>query len=200
MNKTDHPHQYGEGAERAAGRCKQSFFDASLLFLITFYALVSLVIITGGQRDLTGALVTEVGVMVILWLLLTIGLGIVLRHLLNHWFGALAEPPAVPEPPAPDRLTQYLALKQRLHGQYEAENWWDPRAQAFCYDFRIVELDLPRSVHEKVMAWAQDRDLSFSQAADALLTRGLADDHLNRITIGSGWAEWPKAEGGPPWM
>ncbi|MCZ7673832.1 MAG: hypothetical protein M5U34_45285 [Chloroflexi bacterium] len=197
MNKIDHPGKYGEGSERTEGRI--GLLDTGLLFLTTFYALVSLVIVTGGQRDLTGALVTEAGVMVILWLLLTIGLGMALRHLFNHWFGALVEPPAALEPPEPDRLTQYLALKQRLHGQYEAENWWDPVSQEFCFDFRHVELDLPQPIHEKVMAWAQARDASFREAAEALLTRGLADDHLNRITIRSGWAEWPKEEGGPPW-
>jgi hypothetical protein len=153
--------------------------------------------VTGGQHDLTSTLVAEIGVRVIFWLFLTFGEGMALYYLIHRWFGA---PTESLEPPEPDRLTQYLALKQRLHGQYGAESWWDPATQEFCYDFRHVELEISRPFHEKVMAWAQARDISFSQAAEALLTRGLADDHLDRITIHSGWAEWPKAEGGPPWI
>ena len=123
-----------------------------------------------------------------------------MRFAARRWFKELVPFPAEIEPPAPDRLTQYLALKQRLHGQYEAESWWDPERRAFCFDFRHAEIELPRPVHEQVMVWAQTRNIWFNQAVEALLVRGLADDHLDRITIHSGWAEWPKVEGGPPWM
>jgi hypothetical protein len=175
--------------------------DRSLLCVIFLLTLPALIYVNSIERDLTtGDLLVEVAGIVILWLALAFAAGVVMRFAARRWFKELVPFSAEIEPPAPDRLTHYLAVKQRLHGHYEAEGWWDPERKVFSFDFRHVEIELPRQVHEDVMVWAQTRNIRFSQAVEALLVRGLTGDHLDQIAIDFGWAEWPKAEGGPPWM
>lgn len=173
----------------------------SLLCLIVIYTLLSLIVAASTQQDLTSSdFLLEASGFAAFCLAWTFIAGAIFRYTAKRWFKELVAFPDETRPSAPDRLTQYLALKRRLHGQYESERWWYPEREAFCFDFRHVEIELPRPIHEQVMVWAQARDIWFSQAVEALLLRGLADDHLDRITIRSGWAKWPKAEGGPPWM
>jgi hypothetical protein len=172
---------------------RQRRFNASLLFLTTFYALVSLVIVTSGRPDLTAKVVSEVGTLVIFWLLLTFGQGIALQYLIGRLEGRVKQPDMI----EPDRLTHYLALKGRLHRQFAEECSWDPVRNEFCYDFHSVEISLPRPIYKRVTAWSQARATSFSRAAEVLLIHALADDYLEQVTIDPDGLLWPKEEGGP---
>ncbi len=166
----------------------QKHFGFSYLFFKTFATLLALIIVLADQDETSAALILNVGLSVIAWLLLSSGLGFVLRHLTERSLQtavATASAPESPKQPEPVHLGHYLALKQRLYEQHKDDAWWESGPDDFFEAAGSVPL--PQAICQKVLAWTEAQRLSLPEAVEELLISGLVSVELDKIGRDAGW-------------
>jgi hypothetical protein len=175
----------------------QKYLGISYLLFKTFGALLALIIVLADRDETSAALIRNVGLSVIAWLLLNYGFNFLLRYLTERSLYTAVETASAPESPKqpePVRLGHYLAFKQRLYEQHKEDAWWESGPDDFFEDAGSVPL--PPAVRQKVITWSEAQRLSLPEAVEELLISGLVSVELDKIGRDAGWKAEPVMGGG----
>ena len=189
---------------------------SSFFVLLVMSAMLTLLASAGGLSWLTEGLVSDIGGLLLMWLSVTFVLNLIFSALLRRldaWFwsvfvkdaaapvgeeaGAAAEESAAPEDPplvrpGDEKLLRYLALRTTLQWHYRADPYQEG-GDDVADNYRPADLVLSRHAYEKLAAWAERNGVSLSDAAERMLLKGMADEHLANIIREDGWDDdWPE--------
>lgn len=187
--------------------------DRVLFFVVLIMgAMLALTTGAGGFSWLTERQLSDIGALLLMWLIITLALNLIFSALLRRldaWLASVfvngtAAPVGEDEdaatgededapgdaplvPPRYEMLLRYLALRATLQWHYREDPYRQGRDVADNY--RHADLILSRHAYEKLTAWAERNNASLSDAAERMLLNGMADEHLTHIIREEGWGD-----------